>query len=204
MRSFTLRLTRLHTLILTLALSVWVASAAKADPLTFTTDGTVGGGTSGPIGFFGNNGELLTPGAFSLGQFQAPSLPDSASLTYNNTPFSVDVTFTASGGATSDVVIKGVLNGTITGNNTSDMLATATSITQSGTAPLPFPINTMSVLGPQTLAPAGMYAGVTDLYAFISFNPAGETLPVPEPTTFALFGTVLAGLGLRRRLRVRA
>jgi len=191
-------------LILTLALSVWVASSAQADPISFSTDGTVGGADGGPIGFFGNTGSLLTPGVFSLGQFQAPVLPSSASLTYANTPFSIDVTFTTSGGATSDLLINGVLNGTITGNSSSNMLATATSVAQSGTAPLPFPVNTFSVLGPQTLAPRGLYAGVTDLYAFISFNPAGETFPVPEPTTFALFGTMLVGLGLRRRLRARA
>lgn len=198
-----MRRTRHHTLILALALSGWVASTAGADPITptiidYSTDGSVGGPSGGPVHFEGTDGSFITPGTFVLGQFETPVLPSSATLTYTNTPFNIDVSFSTPSGPASDLIISGLINGTITGNTSSSMVATITSVVQgSESGQLPFPLNTFQVLAPQILAPRGMQGGITNLYAYSSFNAAAETL-VPEPSTFALFGTVLVGFGVRR------
>lgn len=200
--------TRLHTLILALAFGGWVAQSAQADPITpvvvdYETTGTVGGPDGGPIAFEGTYGSVLAPGTFNLGQFEVPVLPDSASLLYSNTPFSIEVNFFTGPGSdpAGSLVISGLLNGTITGNTSSDMVASITSIVQGGEpGQLPFPLDTILVLAPQILAPRGVQGGITDLYAYTSFNPAGQN--IPEPSTCALFGTVLVGLGVRRWRRL--
>ena len=95
--------------------------------------------------------------------------------------------------------IHGVLNGTITGSNSSTMTATITQVSplHSFSALLPssaVQLNTSALL----LAPGGTNGGMTTLTAFISTT-------IPEPSTIALFGVVLAVAGVHRvRARRRA
>ncbi|WP_422928436.1 PEP-CTERM sorting domain-containing protein [Singulisphaera sp. PoT] len=181
---------------LVLALTVFGGlgmNAAEASPITYSTsawiDGNFGPGAS-PISLGTSSGTLYTPGSINLGTFNTSlSLPESASLTYANTPFTIDVYFNTSSG-TSILQVNGLLNGTITGTTSSTLQASVASVTNIGGNPLPFPLDTFQVLAPQTISPGG----ASPLYAYVSYN-------VPEPTTLALCGSVLAGLAVRRMRR---
>ncbi|WP_422928435.1 PEP-CTERM sorting domain-containing protein [Singulisphaera sp. PoT] len=186
--------TRLSALVLAVTLLSGLGmSSAEASPISYSTyyseiDGTYGPYAS-PISFDGNSGTVFAPGSINLGTFNtALNLPDSANLTYSNTPFSIYVNFTTASG-NSGIQINGLLNGTISGNSSSGLQATVASITDWGN--LPFPLSNFHVNVPQTISPSGP----APLYAYIS--------AVPEPSTLALCGTVLAGLAVRRLRRGR-
>jgi hypothetical protein len=193
---------------LVLALGGWIASTAQADPITqpisYYTTGTIGD-AAGPITFTGigsaDSSKFMVPGTLNLGQFFVPGLPTTGTLTYTNTSFTIDAYIAEQPGTTGgpyvDVQFSGVLNGTITGNSVSDLLATVTSIQQVGGGTLPFPLAALLV-DKQLLMPGGsstaLVARALDLGAE----------QIPEPTSFALFGTVLVGAGLARWRRARS
>jgi hypothetical protein len=206
-----LRTVSKRTWILAILVSGWAASVAEADPISqpisYGTFGSIGGvndPSAGPITFtgapFGSSRNF--PGTFSLGQFTVPTLPTSASLTYNNTPFTInaDIGAVPGGGGWpyTDVKFTGVLNGTVTGNNQSTLLASVTSISQFGPGTLPFPITAITV-APQLLTAGG---ASTILTAQLT-DALGQVITVPEPTTLALFMVAAGGLGLRRMRRTR-
>src|SRR5262249_41468120 len=142
--------------LLTLLIALSFERTGRAAPIPYTTSGTVGATAGVPIGnfdFVPASGTLLLPGAFSLGRFSARPLQDGASLTFHDMPYYIDVTITspASTGSgspdvTSGLMIQGLLNGTVTGTSSSDVLATVTSVTSIGAAPLPFPLDSFHVL----------------------------------------------------------
>lgn len=173
----------------------------------------------GPIGLSGVAGpdaELTTPGSFKLGEFVAHPLPSTATLSYNHTPFTIDLVVASQPGApynpfapSFDYKIQGELNGSITGSGPSDMLATITSITGGGNGPNdtpPFPIVDLRVNVPQGIAgPVGYNDGYSFLTAYVIPSGSPVPVPAPEPTSIAAFAAALAGWGLRRRmLRTRA
>src|SRR5262249_59445515 len=108
-------------------------------------------------------------------------------LTYHNLPFYIEVAFYPQGqngpvplGPSSSLAIQGVLNGTVTGTSSSDVVATITSVQASGPGILPFPLDSFNILAPQTLAPSGINGGITPLIA--------QVAAVPEPTPIPLIG----------------
>lgn len=191
---------RLHILVLALTLGGLTSTAGAApitEPISYTSAGSIDGSNSGTISFTGTSGLFLAPGTFMLGQFHISGLDPSVTQTYNNTPFTIDVSFANTltpiplGGTSPVVEISGVLNGSVSGSLSSDVIATFTSIQQTGFgSPLPFPLASLAVGAPQALSPSGINGGNTIVIASVN--------AIPEPTTLALFGAVIAGVGLRR------
>jgi hypothetical protein len=210
------------TLTATLAFAGLLASEAGAATImtpdatvqsySYSTDGNIASQTGvAPITFISPSSQAFTtPGTFSLGQFDAVNmLPASATLTYNNTPFIIDLNVPSGNGmGTYTYAISGNLNGSITGSGSSTMVATVSSITGvpnlfdgTPTTP-PFPASDLSVSVPQGInAPNALMGtdGLTTLYAQVSPG-LGLPAPAPEPASIAIFGTALAAWGLRRRL----
>jgi len=206
-RSFTLRLTRLSTLSLALTLGGWIATTTEASPISqpidYASTGFIGGG-AGPITFTGITGSFLTPGVIGLGNLQVGALAPDVTKVFNDTTFTIDVGFpTGPGGAHpwGHVAITGKLNGLITGSGYSDVVATFTTVSQDGSVPLPFTLSNFQTIGPVHVVPNGINGGTTSLYAYIGPNLAGQEITVPEPSSLAIFGVALAGLGWARRNR---
>lgn len=161
---------------------------------------------------------FVTPTSFSLGSFRVSPLPEGQSTTYTNTPFSItflpqSVNGDPISGAT-PVVLKGLLNGTVTGSGQSDVIATFTpqgSTTDPNNDPFAFGFktetgnstyaNTLRILSDKVaLVPSTSNGGLTTVQGQVLSTAS----PIPEPTTIALFLTAAAGLGLRQRLRRKA
>jgi hypothetical protein len=190
------------------------AGAAAVQSYNYWTEGNIAGQAGvAPIYFNSASSPMFTsPGTFSLGQFDAAGiLPTSATLTYNNTPFTVDLNVSTGAGTGPNAPyytyeISGNLNGMITGTGSSTMVATVSSITGISeyvngvwTTP-PFPVSELQINAPQGItAPNGYQDGLTTLYAQV--NPAlGLPSPAPEPTSIAIVGVGLVAWGVRRRL----
>lgn len=192
-------------MILALTLGGWIATTTEASPISQPIDYATSGFVGSPdITFTGTTGSFLVPGVISMGSLNVPAVGGSSTETFTNTPFSIDVGFpTGPNGAHpwGHVAVTGLLNGTVTGNNYSDVMATFTSVAQDGSVPLPFLVSNFQAIGPVHVVPESINGGATQLYAYIGPNLAGETLTVPEPSTFALFGVAIAGLGWARRSR---
>jgi hypothetical protein len=197
----------LRAVVLALGLVAAAAPGAQASYLmNYTTVGTVEGtGVTGTpvITFTGvNSGSFVAPSALSLGAFVVAALPDNTSTTYVNTPFEVQMTANTVNGSsptpnTSPIEITGVLNGTVTGSMSSNVVATFTP-----TGPYTFQTgnfsNTVNILNtPVTLVPSTTFGGQTTVQASL------DVQTIPEPSTIALFVTALTGLGLRHRLARR-
>jgi hypothetical protein len=181
---------------------VTVSAGPITTPIHYQTWGSVSGVTDGPIGFSGAFTSIInTPGVIPLGQFTVPTLPVGGTLTYTDVPFDLTMQISTPNvwwtGPPDELLIHGVLNGTLDGLGNSTMTATIVNTTPyviSGTSPIP--LDSIHVIGPQSLIgwPNSIFAGsqANELYAYVSSGIA----PVPEPgvTTSALL--VLAGLAL--------
>ncbi len=197
-------------------------AAASVQTFAYSTSGDIAGMTGDtPVQFLGQpdtgTNTLTTPGSFILGMIQASPLPSSATLTYNNTPFTIDLivhdyqppvpglVYPTAFANYADYKISGVFNGSITGAGASSMYATVTSIdaTIGGyTNTPPFPVEDLKISVPQGItAPNGPIDGYSLLTAQVVIP--GFPLPpaAPEPTSIAAFAAALAGWALRRKLR---
>jgi hypothetical protein len=215
-------MSRLATATLTATLALAAASAPKVDastiqstdptppPYLYITTGSISGMAGNePIEFKGTLGALNTTSATSLGEFITNPLPPTATLTYNNTPFVIDLNVVTAPGSpipTYDYQITGVLNGSISGNGSpSSMFASITSITGNdfgtGATP-PFPISSLLINGSlQIAAPDGDTKGVSQLMGVLDASSLPPPVLAPEPASVVMFGTVLAGAWLIQRRR---
>jgi hypothetical protein len=146
----------------------------------------------------------------SLGFFQVAGQAAGQSTTYTNTPFSITyVPGSVDGNAVSSTIsITGFLNGTVTGNDFSTVVATFNPLTKGSfqvvdgknlvTSSLSIP------QGSQLLVPSLTGNGETTVEGLIatSGSPVNET-PAPEPSTIALFLSTVGGLGLRKYVLAR-
>ena len=187
------------------------ASASAVQSYGYSTYGSIANQAGvAPITFLGVNSQTLTtPGTFSLGQFDALNiLPASATLTYNNTPFTINLNVGNGTGFTTAYQVSGTLNGWITGSGTSDMVASVTSITggppigtSAPTSP-PFPASDIKINVSQAInAPNALTGsdGYTTLYAQISPSLL-DPVPAPEPASIAVFGAGVIAWAIRRRM----
>jgi hypothetical protein len=197
------------------------APAALADPVVnYSTSGTIDstGVTGTPVISFNSvlNSTFDTPSSLSLGDFQVAALPNAQSTSYTNTPFHITYLANTVNGLAptpnqTPVQVSGVLNGTISGGNQSDVKATFDPITN-GTFTTGNWSNTLSIAdNPLTLVPSTTNNGQTSAQAFLQSTmlssssgstggstDTGGTVNSPEPSTIALFLTSLAGLGFHR------
>ena len=200
---------------------------AAAVSQTYSTGGTIlSTGISNPDGTTATNvisftpvvsGAFTSPSAVSLGQFQVATLPTGKETDYKDTPFTITYNPLTIAGTNypttgAPVTITGLLNGAITGSQSS-VVATFSSVSSpvfasaDGTY-----LSTLSVLNnPLALVPASA-GGITTVQAQVTTttpSPAsgggsGDTPPpIPEPTTFAILATAMVGFGIRKRLRSR-
>jgi hypothetical protein len=200
------------TATLVLASTASEARSATVQSYTYSTDGNVGGLNNGPITFQPYyESTLTTPGSFVLGTIQTESLPATATLTYTNTPFTIDLYVAPQGSyqpyygspafGSYEYQISGMLNGSINGAGVSSMMATITSITGFGWAP-PFPVSDLVVAAPQGIAaPNGFSYGYSTLTAQVVPDSLSNPTPAPEPASIIVLGAAAAGWLLRRRAR---
>jgi hypothetical protein len=144
-----------------------------------------------------------------LGSFQVAPLPTGQTTTYDNTKFSLTFDPTSFNTKAVDQTVKplmvtGELNGSVTGPYQSSVKVTFDPITQ-GSFALAGGTSTLSVLqnDHKLLVPSSA-SGITTLEGQLSstgISPDGT--PAPEPSTIALFLSMVGGLGLRRYVMTR-
>jgi hypothetical protein len=206
------RWTGLRTLALALGLVAWGASSSQASAIiNYSTAGSIdSSGISGPgvISFVPvSNATFNTPSAFSLGDFQVAPLPAGQTTTYTNTPFHITFLANTVNGAAPDpnqtpIQVSGVLNGTVTGSNETEVVATFNPVSTPTFLTGQY-TNTMSILdSPLSLVPSTTNNGQTSAQANLE-STITTPPPIPEPTSIALFLTTLAGLGVRHHVRTR-
>ena len=138
MRSRSWRWTGLPTTVMVLGLFAQ-APVAQADPIiNYSATGNVdnsGITGAGPIINFANitNNSFSSPSHFSLGDFSVTALNAGQSTTYTNTPFEITLVVNTVNGTTpspnqTPITVTGVLNGTVSGNDQSNVTATYNTI----------------------------------------------------------------------------
>jgi hypothetical protein len=207
--------TGLRTAVVALGLFAGASTGANADSiLSYSTAGSIDASVSND-GVTGANVISFVPitsasvdanSNLSLGFFQVAAESGSASTTYNNTPFSITyVPGSIDGNAITGqaATITGVLNGTVTGNNFSTVVATFTSLTSPSSQVIDgsnLVTSTLSIpQGSLFLVPSLSNNGESTAEGTVVSTgvPVNET-PAPEPSTIALFLSTVGGLGLRK------
>lgn len=180
----------------------------------FTTSGQIG--SEGVTGFsaisFRSQADPIwgTTGTRYLGQFLTAPMPPGLTTTYNNTSFSIsllpvglqlDGTWYTQN--LQPIVLKGRLNGSITGSDYSNVVATFdpvnpwVDIVQGG---VPGSTTFLSGIGPFVIKSNGTTDASMSWLTLANPSP----VPVPEPTTLAIFasGLVIAWAARRKQAKV--
>ncbi|MFO0959622.1 MAG: PEP-CTERM sorting domain-containing protein [Isosphaeraceae bacterium] len=175
-------------------------------------------------------GQMTAPGSFALGAFKNTTnqLADGETFTFDHVPFEVGLYLMSPGynpgtnpNSVSEMyMVRGVLNGSLTGTDRSNLVATVDSVALDRGGILTgeesyFPSGTnvgrlinpsgLSFM-PQTIIAAGLNGG-TSYTTLVGTLAPGSILygAVPEPTSVLIFGIVgVAGLVARGRLRTKA
>ena len=198
--------------VLALGLLAWNAPRATADDiLTYSTSGaieTTGISGAGNVTSFVpvTASQVDTASNLSLGYFQMAALPAGESTTYTNTPFTLTFVPTAFDGTQitdPPITVTGHLNGTVSGPYQSSVQATLDPISSPSFA-VPNGMSTLSLLdNSQTLlVPSSVNNGQTTYQASVTTNVINPQ-PAPEPSTIALFVSMVGGLGLRHLVQKR-
>jgi hypothetical protein len=186
------------------------ASKAASDSasINYNTTGSVGlDGITGRnvVSFRVTGGSFTAPSSFSLGEFMVGALDPGEATTYDNTPFSISYLTQMVDGVSptpnqTPITLTGVLNGTFTGANQSDVVATFDPTTQALFRTGDF-LNSLTIsAGTIALVPATTNDGRTTVQGQIIVHAA----PIPEPASLAVFVFAAgAGLMFRRRMRAR-
>jgi hypothetical protein len=180
--------------------------------LSFNT--TVGSSLGAPasgsplITFVPVTGSVMTPSNLSLGAFQVAA-PASGTTTYNNTPFSIQLVSTAVNGDTgaagiqTPIQVSGVLNGTVSSANQTNVVATFNPLASNQFTTGVYTNTLILPDSPLHLVPSTTNGGLTSIQAHLQ-SLTTVTLTAPEPTSVAVFVVALAGLAAHRRSRRRA
>jgi len=207
--------TGLRTAVIALGLLTWNApradAAASPTPnlLQYSVAGVVGNtGITGSnvISYVPVQNAMINPTSnIPLGSFQVAPLPAGQMTTYNNTPFTLTYVPTQFNGTTlSDVPISitGSLTGTVDGPYQSSVQVSFKPLTNNGFELVKGSSSTLNLLpGDQKLLVPSSAGGITTMEGQISTT--GLPTPAPEPSTIALFLSMVGGLGLRRYVQVR-
>ena len=133
------------------------------------------------------------------------ALPSGQSTTYTNTPFSLSLipdSFNSAAVQDTPVEIRGFLNGTVAGPNQSSVRVTFDPLTTNGFS-IGSATGALNLSNSQELlVPSSVNNGQTTLQAQVSTTVINPT-PAPEPSTIALFLSMVGGLGLRRFVQKR-
>lgn len=197
--------------------SAQAASIPASPVLAYSTDGSSIGttGVSGTpvISFIHTVGAVMSPSNLSFGKFEVAAPASGQTTTYTNTPFTINLTAAPMDGSTTApvlptsplITLTGVLNGTVSSSNQSNVVATFNPLASTDFTTGNY-INTLGLPNsPLNLVPSTSNGGDTTAQAALSSVYITPPPPsaVPEPSTLALFAATVIGLGFRRRLLAR-
>jgi hypothetical protein len=189
-------------------------SAAITSSIDYSTSGTIGSGGPGGssvLNFRGVGGGTLTTGGtpFDLGRFEVAPMAPGTTMTYHFTPFDLSfATRSVDGVATPEarpVVVRGWIDGTITGDDPSKLKILFPGINQSEDSPFPgiaaFPAG--HLLNYLDAAPGSSWSlqppadgGQPPLRGIIQSVRIPE--PTPEPASILIFAGLAAPAFYRR------
>ena len=205
--------TGLRTAVVALGLFAGASTVASADSIltygsagsidtTATVDGVTG---SNMISFVPISSATVDANSnLSLGYFHVTGEAAGVSTVYDNTPFSITYSPASIDGnaVTGSATITGFLNGTVTGDNYSTVVATFNSISNNKfqtedngnlvTSTLTIP------QGSLYLVPSQTGDGNSTVEGLVTTTGTPNEAAAPEPSTIALFLSTLGGLGLRK------
>jgi hypothetical protein len=208
--------TRLRNAVIALGLIAGSHDIANASPMS-TPANLLSYNVAGAIGTTGITGKnvvsfvpivaaTIDPTSnIPLGSFQVAPLPIGETTTYSNTPFSLTFVPTAfSGNSLNETPLQltGTLNGTLSGPYQSSVQVAFNPIVQNGFSLTSGSSSTLGLLpnDEKLLVPSSAGGNTTLEGQIVS---SGLPTPSPEPSTIALFLSMVGGLGLRKYVQGR-
>jgi hypothetical protein len=208
--------TGLRNAVIALGLIAGSSQLAKADQMP-TPANLLNYHVAGAIGTTGITGEnvvsfvpivdaAIDPTSnIPLGSFQVAPLPVGETTTYSNTPFTLTFVPTAFSGNTlneTPLSLSGTLNGMLSGPYQSSVQVSFNPIMQNGFSLTSGSTSTLGLLpnDEKLLVPSSAGGNTTLEGQIVS---SGLPTPSPEPSTIALFLSMVGGLGLRKYVQGR-